>query len=42
MARFKYATNFGVHKDTIDYIHYQLFKKKMSEVQERLDKIETD
>lgn len=29
MARFKYATNFGVHKDTVDYIHNHIFKKKM-------------
>lgn len=41
MAKFKYATNFGVHKDTVDYIQNHIFKKKLGEIQERLDKIET-
>lgn len=30
MARFKYATNFGVQKDTVDFIQNNIFKKKLS------------
>ena len=41
MAKLKYATNFGVHKDTVSYIVNHVLKKKLSEVQERLDKVET-
>lgn len=42
MARFKYACNFGVQKDTVDYIINHIFKKKITEIQERLDKIQTE
>jgi hypothetical protein len=41
MAKFKYATNFGVHKDTIEFVS-KIFKNKISETQEGLDKIEND
>ncbi len=42
MAKFKFATNFGIHKETVDHILNNIYKKKTGEVQERLDKIETE
>jgi hypothetical protein len=39
MAKLKFATNFGLHKDTIEYIHNNIFKKNFDETQNRLDKI---
>lgn len=42
MAKFKFATNFGINKDTIDLLIGKVFKKSLSEVQEKLNKIETE
>lgn len=30
MAKFKYATNFGVQKDTVDYIVNTVFKQRIT------------
>jgi hypothetical protein len=40
MAKFKYATNFGVQKDTVDFVINKLFKQRITEAQDKLDKIE--
>lgn len=39
MARFKFATNFGINKDTVDFLISKVFKKNVSEIQEKLNKI---
>lgn len=42
MARFKYVTNFGVHKETVDFILNKIFKLKIEQTQDKLDKVETE
>ena len=42
MAKFKFATNFGIQQDTVDFILGTVLKKKFSEFQERLNKIATE
>lgn len=42
MAKFKYASNFGVFHDTIDFILNKIFKSKIEDIQKKLDKIETE
>jgi hypothetical protein len=42
MAKFKFATNFGIQQDTVDFILGTVFKKKFSEFQEKLNKIATE
>ena len=42
MARFKYATNFGVLKETVEFILNKIFKLKIEQTQEKLDKISTE
>lgn len=42
MARFKYAPNFGVHKDTVEYVLNHIFKKREVDIQERLGKVENE
>lgn len=39
MSKFKYSANFGVHKDTIDFILNKIFKKNINDLQKNLDKI---
>lgn len=42
MAKFKFATNFGIQQDTVDFILGTVLKKKFSEFQEKLNKIATE
>jgi hypothetical protein len=42
MARFKFATNFGLHKDTLEYLHDNVFKKHVNEIQKKLQKVSNE
>jgi len=38
MAKFKFATNFGLHKDTIEHL-LKIFKKDYKDIQTKLNTI---
>lgn len=42
MAKYKFATNFGIHKDTLDFILHNIYKNKITDIQDKLSKIENE
>lgn len=39
MAKFKFASNFGVQNDTCEFIYNNVIKKDINKVQDKLNKI---